>query len=479
MQISVVIPALNEAANIASVIRLAAQCRLVNEIVVVDDGSIDDTRGEAERAGARVVNGSLLGKGSAMEDGLQAATGELIVYLDGDLRGLRQDLIERLVEPLGAGRADFVKAKFSREAGRVTVLTARPLLATFFPELASIAQPLGGLIAVRRRLLEQLHFETDYGVDLALLIDAHFAGARIEEVEIGHLEHESQTLDALGEMAKQVVRVLMHRAQRHGRFSIEQVQEVEEVERQAQAEVSVTLQRVNGAAKLALFDMDGTLLRGRTVIELAERTGRADRIQAYLDRPEFTATERTRRIAACLEGVPREEFVAVARSLPLAEGAAETVIALRREGYLVGIVSDSFRQITDIVRRRVFADFSVANLLRFRRGVCTGEVSLSPLFTHPRGCEEHAVCKWSVLLHLEERFNVPRANVLAVGDNLNDACLLRQAGLGIAYEPKASGVVRAADVVLRGDLRQVLRCAWRWRERRRMAVEPELAFAES
>ena len=166
MQISVVIPALNEAANIGSVIRLAAQCRLVNEIVVVDDGSIDDTRGEAERAGARVVNGSLLGKGSAMEDGLQAASGGLIVYLDGDLRGLRRDLIERMVEPLMDGRADFVKAKFSREAGRVTVLTARPLLATFFPELAVIAQPLGGLIAVRRALLEQLHFETDYGVDL-------------------------------------------------------------------------------------------------------------------------------------------------------------------------------------------------------------------------------------------------------------------------------------------------------------------------
>lgn len=454
--ISVVIPCLNESANIEYVIELAANSGCVDEIIVVDDGSVDDTCECARRAGARVVTSSLLGKGASMEDGLRAAGGDLIVYLDGDLRGLDPDLIRRLVTPLRDGSADFAKAKFSRSAGRVTTLTAKPLLETFFPELADITQPLGGIIAVRRDLLEQLTFETDYGVDLALLIDAHFSGARVIEVDIGHLDHDSQTLEALGDMAKQVVRALLYRAEKHGRLTIGQVQEVEEVERQAKAEFALVMHRMGGTEKLALFDMDGTLLRDRSVVVLAQRVGRLADVQRYLDNPGLSACERTKRIAECLAGVPRQEFIEVARGLELSTGAAETIIALRRQGYRVGIVSDSFRIITEMVRRRVFADFSVSNLLRFRSGQATGEISLAPIFQHPRGCQQHQVCKWNVLLHLEEKLGIPASRVVAVGDNANDLCLLRQAGMGIAFEPKSASLESAADRVIRGDMRQIL-----------------------
>jgi len=453
---SVVIPALNEAKNIEYVAGLAAASPCVGEIIVIDDGSIDETPDSSRRAGARVVTSTLLGKGASMEDGLRESRGDVIVYLDGDLRGLDRGFLERLVEPIRDGRADFAKARFSRSAGRVTTLTAKPLLETFFPELAHFAQPLGGIVAVRRNLLERLSFEADYGVDLALLIDAHFAGARMIEVDIGHLEHDSQTLEALGDMAKQVVRALLHRAERHGRLSIGQVHEVEEVERQANAEFTRVAGRMGGVERLALFDMDGTLLRDRSVLELARRTGRLRQVSEYLDNPAFTATGRTRRIAECLAGVPRADFVEVARSMPLSEGAAETIIALRKRGYRVGIVSDSFRIVTEVVRRRVFADFSVANLLRFRAGAATGDVQLSPLFQHGNGCRDHEVCKWNALLHIEEKLAIPAERVLAVGDGANDICLLREAGLGIAFEPKTAELERAADRVIRGDLRQVL-----------------------
>lgn len=456
--ISVVIPALNEARNIGYVVRLAATSPGVDEVIVIDDGSIDDTRRIAARAGARVETSTFLGKGASMEDGVHFAHGDILVYLDGDLKGLDRHIMDRLVAPIVSGKADFVKAKFSRNAGRVTTLTAKPLLATFFPELAHFSQPLGGIIAAKRELLERLSFETDYGVDLALLIDAHFAGARIVEVDIGHLEHESQSLDALGDMAKQVVRSLMHRASKFGRLSLQQVEEVEEHDREVGADFEMVLKRVGDAGKLALFDMDGTLLRDRSVLTIAERTGRLSLVERYLDNPLYLPEERTRKIAECLADIPRSTFIDAARTMPLSEGAADTIIALRKQGYRVGIVSDSYRVLTEVVRRRVFADFSVANHMRFRDGKATGEVAPCPTFRHPDGCGDHTVCKWNVVLHLERELGIPAHRVLAVGDGSNDICLLQRSAVGIAFEPKAAGLHHAADFVIRRDLRQVLDC---------------------
>src|SRR3989442_13211018 len=126
--ISVIIPVLNEAPTIASVVAFARQNPRVGEVLVVDDGSIDGTPELARAAGARVVTSTMLGKGGSMEDGVRLVRNDLLLYLDGDLRGLADDLIDRLAAPILSGEADFVKARFTRSAGRVTLLTARPLL---------------------------------------------------------------------------------------------------------------------------------------------------------------------------------------------------------------------------------------------------------------------------------------------------------------------------------------------------------------
>ncbi|MBX3636315.1 MAG: glycosyltransferase, partial [Rubrivivax sp.] len=119
---SVVIPALNEAARIASVVRYALADPATAEVVVVDDSSIDDTAELARAAGARVVTSTMLGKGTSMQDGVAAASCELLVFLDGDLAGLREGIVSDLCRPLLAGEADFVKARFGRGGGRVTEL---------------------------------------------------------------------------------------------------------------------------------------------------------------------------------------------------------------------------------------------------------------------------------------------------------------------------------------------------------------------
>jgi HAD superfamily phosphoserine phosphatase-like hydrolase len=454
--ITVIIPILNECETIGSVVEFARRGRGVSEVIVVDDGSIDGGPEIAQAAGAKVITSTLLGKGASMSDGLRVARNEMLVYLDGDLSGLHTDFIQRLTEPLLTGAADFVKAHFTRSAGRVTTLTARPLLRTFFPELSRFEQPLGGIIAGRRSLLRNLRLEDDYGVDIGLLLDVAATGARIAEVDIGNIQHDSQPLEVLGDMATQVVRTIFNRAARYGRFRINHVREVEEVERQMQAELSVVLQKVGRAERLALFDMDGTLLRGRFIVSLAQRTGKSADLAKFLDNDKFTADERTLRIAGLFQGVPREVFEDTARSMPLIPGAAETVVKLRKAGYRVGIVTDGFRIPAEIVRRRVFADFSIAHLLKFRDGKATGELTLSPAMEHPEGCLAHGHCKLNVMYHLMERMGLSREQVLAVGDGENDICMLQHAGVSIAYAPKTNRVRAAAQYIVQGDLSNLL-----------------------
>jgi HAD superfamily phosphoserine phosphatase-like hydrolase len=454
--ITVIIPVLNESPTVKSVIEFAWRAPGVTEVIVVDDGSIDGTPQQAIEAGARVVTSTLMGKGASMEDGVWAAQNEILVYLDGDLTELHDDLIHLLTQPIVDNKAGFVKARFTRNAGRVTILTARPLLKTFFPELNSLEQPLGGIIAARKSVLRNVRFETDYGVDVGLLLDVAMSGVVIEQVDIGHIQHDSQTLEALGDMARQVVRVILDRAARYGRLELQQIREVAEIERQSQAALSDILLAKDRPARLALFDMDGTLLKGRFIVSLAQRTNKMADLSELLDHPEIPSDERTRRIAALFAGVPKETFEDVARCIPLTHGAVEVVVELRKRGYRVGVVSDSFFAATEIVRRRVFADFSIAHLMRFRRGIASGDITMCPAMSHPNGCSEHNLCKRNVLLHLCEQFDLPPESVLAVGDGEPDACMLAAAGISVAFEPKNAVVRMAAQHVLMDSLLEIL-----------------------
>jgi HAD superfamily phosphoserine phosphatase-like hydrolase len=454
-QVSVVIPVLNESARVASVVRLALKSPLVGEVIVVDDGSIDGTPELAEAAGARVFTSTFLGKGGSMEEGMLAARHSTLLYLDGDLTGLSDDLVERVTAPVLNGAADFVKARFSRRAGRVTVLTARPLLRTYFPELAHFEQPLGGIIAARKELLQRLRFENDYGVDVGLLIDAAALGARLTEVDIGELDHDSHDLDYLGEMATQVARAILERAGAYGRLLLSFVQRANEKDRYQRAQPERILERMGAVERLALFDMDGTLLKGRFIAELARRTRREVPLSKYLDRLDLTPERRTACIAKVFRGVKRELMQEVARSLPLNPGAVEAVIGLRKRGYRVGIITDSYHTAAESVRRRVFADFVLANVIEFHLGKATGAVTLAPTFRSGQ-TGRRAYDKLNALRFLARRWGLRAHHIIAVGDSDNDVGMLRGAGLSVAYQPKSERVRRAAKRVITGRLDELL-----------------------
>jgi glucosyl-3-phosphoglycerate synthase len=228
--ISVCLPARNEAATVGAIVTEAVQLDLVSEVVVLDDGSTDDTAAVAAAAGARVVaeasilpeTGSGSGKGNAMWKSLHACAGDIICWVDADLRNFRGEYIRRLCAPLlDQPETMFVKAYFTRTfegaptgGGRVTELVARPLLSLLFPKLADIVQPLGGEYAARRSALEVLPFVEGWGVELGLLVDVveRFGRDAVAQADLEVREHRNRSLEDLGPQALAVMTIALRRA---------------------------------------------------------------------------------------------------------------------------------------------------------------------------------------------------------------------------------------------------------------------------
>jgi glucosyl-3-phosphoglycerate synthase len=237
--VSLVVPARNEAATVGDVVTrvreaLVDTVALLDEIVVIDSDSTDDTYDVATDAGAVVHRsaeirpdlGTLPGKGEAMWKSLFVTTGDVIVFMDADLLDWDTHFVPGLLGPL-LTRPDIelVKGFYERpmlaadtavpfEGGRVTELVARPLISLLFPELAGLYQPLAGEWAVRRSLFEQLHVPHGYAVELAALVDTQRSrGAdAIAQVDLGTRAHRHQSLRDLTGMATQILAAALARA---------------------------------------------------------------------------------------------------------------------------------------------------------------------------------------------------------------------------------------------------------------------------
>jgi glucosyl-3-phosphoglycerate synthase len=266
--VSVCLPARECARTVGEIVRELVKLRdvgAIDEIVVVDAASADRTADVAQRAGATVYqeaelmpeHGPVLGKGDAMWRALPVLDGELICFIDADTKGFSAHFVTGLLGPLVCEPGvSFVKAFYRRPlgfaegggadgedgnagtgdaggigdaggdsaaeregGGRVSHLTARPALALFYPELASVRQPLAGEVAARRELLERLKFEVGYGVEIGMLIDVwrEVGLEGIAQVDLEEHRHHHQPLSALAPMAHTVLATVVARLERDGK----------------------------------------------------------------------------------------------------------------------------------------------------------------------------------------------------------------------------------------------------------------------
>lgn len=247
LTISLALPALNEEATVGKVIEVLKnetmqQYPLLDEIVLIDSKSTDRTREIAAGLGIPVYvhqqilpeYGARIGKGEALWKSLLVTRGDIILWIDTDITNIHPRFIYGLVGPLlHDPHLLFIKGFYRRPlrvgdklqvggGGRVTELTARPLINLFFPELSGIVQPLSGEYGGRRSALERLPFFSGYGVEIGLLIDIYerFGLHSIAQVDLQERIHHNQSLEALSKMSFAIIQAVSRKIERRFERSI-------------------------------------------------------------------------------------------------------------------------------------------------------------------------------------------------------------------------------------------------------------------
>ncbi len=270
--LSLALPALNEEATVGKVIRtiktaLVKKVPLFDEIVLIDSSSTDRTRAIAERLGIPVYvhqellpeMGARTGKGEALWKSLLVTKGDIIAWIDTDIINIHPRFVYGIVGPLLAHpEIQLVKGFYRRPlrvgdrvqaggGGRVTELTARPLLNLFYPELSGVVQPLSGEYAGRREALETAVFFSGYGVETGLLIDIfeRYGLRSIAQVDLLERLHRNQGLDALSKMSFAITQAILRKLERrYERDFIEDVNKTMKLIRYADGEYSLEVEEI-------------------------------------------------------------------------------------------------------------------------------------------------------------------------------------------------------------------------------------------
>jgi glucosyl-3-phosphoglycerate synthase len=443
--VSVIIPALNEEKTIRQVINLVSRSPVVNEILVIDDKSYDNTIKQSRLPKVRIYTSPLIGKGASMRDGMLLAKNEVIVYLDADILTYPENIVELLSCPILDDEADFVKSSFGRQAGRVTELVAKPLLSLLFPEMSRFSQPLSGMIGAKKSWLKRIDFENDYGVDIGILLDMHSMGARIKEVNIGYIENRMQSWEQLGKMSREVSGSILKRVKSINVRNLETLENISVIRTQMDYAIRESL---IGMEKMIIFDMDNTLLEGSFIVTAAEEFKFTDELINIVTENSNSYT-RTKLIARLLKNRSFDEILEVVDKIKIIDDAASVIRELKKKGYICGIISDSYDIVTNHLKNKLKMDFSIANELEFSKSIATGEVKVPSAFMRNKHSKcNHDFCKSNVLFELAEEYKIDIKNIIAVGDSENDICLVKESGIGIAFCSKNNYLNLVANAII-------------------------------
>jgi len=296
LSISLAMPALNEEETVGNVITtikdaLMTRIPLLDELVLIDSMSNDRTRRVAEKLGVPVyihqeilpIYGERHGKGEALWKSLYCTSGDILIWVDTDIVNIHPRFVYGLIGPLLLRpEIQFVKGFYRRPlkvgrkiqaggGGRVTELTARPLLNLFYPELSGIVQPLSGEYGGRRKALEQLPFFSGYGVEIGLLIDVFekFGIRAIAQIDLLERIHHNQSLEALGKMSFAIIQAVTSRLEsRYGLGIVENVNRTMKLIRYERERFFLDVEEVAEKSRPPMLELDEykSLIKSREVV---------------------------------------------------------------------------------------------------------------------------------------------------------------------------------------------------------------------
>ncbi len=381
-----------------------------------------------------------------MKDGMLVARNEVVAFLDADITTYPENVIALLTDPIIKDEADFVKSYFSRQAGRVTELVAKPLLSILYPSFPKFRQPLSGMIAGRKSLLLQCEFEDGYGVDIGILMDMHHQGARIQEVSIGLIENKMQALEQLGRMSREVAKTIMKKSNQVDAQNLETYENIQVIREQMEYAIKENLTSLK---KIAMFDMDNTILRASFINTAAGEFGFRKELMDIVS-SNNNPFIRTKNIARLLKGKSFGDLLSLTDKIGVTDNLQELINALKKQGYITGIISDSYDCITNHIKNKFGFDFTISNELEFSKSIATGEVKIPSLFLlNEKSQCQHDYCKLNALINICDKYNVDLKNTMVIGDGENDICCIRKAGIGVSFCSTNHFVDSVADYVIK------------------------------
>jgi len=405
--VTAIVPAYNEGKRIKNVISILKRSK-VDEIIVVDDGSKDDTYEAAKKLDVKVIRHSInKGKGAAIKTGIHNAKGDILLFIDADLKNITPQTVDSITEPIRTNQADFVKTCFSRARGRVTEMVIKPLFKVVSP-LIDFKQPLSGQFAVRKDIIDGIVIDDRWGVDVQILLNLIKKEVRIQEVDIGWIEHKKQPIKSLVNMSEQVIRTVL-------------------------AEKGIIAKK----HKLILFDFDKTLIEQSSIEIAAKEFGFEKKLAELRKKYEkgiIKDYDITVELAKEFKGKREEDFERIVEKIKIRENADKVIDMLKNKMYEVGVVSLAYSVIVRAVAKKIGIPLKniVAPILRKdSEGRYTGKVRAKVKMD--KNCCDKFICKSRGAKYLMDQFNVKKEECIAVGDGKSDACLFKACGLSLVY----------------------------------------------
>ncbi|MFH1631380.1 MAG: HAD-IB family phosphatase [Candidatus Aenigmatarchaeota archaeon] len=428
-RVSLIIPAYNEAKTVGKIIEVAKTVKDIYEIIVIDDGSTDDTADVAKLAGARVFSlKKNRGKGYAVKTGIKKSHGGILLFLDADIRNITTETIEKIISPVIKDEADFAKTTFSRRSGRVTEFVAKPLMKIFCPSY-NFSQPLSGQFCVKKKFMESIDIPNNWGIDISTLLDAIRANQRIVEVDIGEMEHESEKKsdEEKIEMSENVIETFVRKIIL---FDPDKI-----------------IKPVKG---IVAFDLDRTLLTQSSIEVLARKMKFSRQLKSIRKKyyaGKINESEITRYLARFFEGKTDDDIIEYIKDIELAKNAARTVRKLKDMGYKTILLSSAFSPITKHFKKKIGLDLWVSPVLLRKNGSYGGRVEFSKISN--KNCCNQSICKGSVLRKVMDKYNITKEDVISVGDGINDICMFKESGRYLIIGDKLKdlpGAIRINDL---------------------------------